>query len=189
MTAGLDEAERATLLRLARASLRESLGDGGVLGAELERSELTPALRASRGAFVSLKRPSESGRQTLRGCVGSLSTGAALYRNVIDVAKKSAFEDPRFPSLTAEELREVRIEISALTPRRAVAGPQEIEIGLHGVQLKKGAASAIFLPQVAVEQRWNVETLLRQLARKAGLAEDEWRAAELQVFEAQVFGE
>jgi AmmeMemoRadiSam system protein A len=112
-----------------------------------------------------------------------------LYRNVIDLAKKSAFEDPRFSPLTADEFPGLRLEISALTPMRAVAGHEEIVIGRHGVQLEKGAQRAVFLPQVAPEQGWSLETLLEQLARKAGLPVDGWHGAKLSVFEAEVFGE
>ena len=182
----LDKDERGCLLRLARAALEESFAADGSLDRALEAFTVTPALCEPRGVFISLKRRSPP---TLRGCIGNMTDRRPLYRSVVDVARKSAFEDPRFAPLVAEELPKVSIEISALTPLCEIAGPQEIEIGHHGVELRKGSATAVFLPQVATEHRWDVETLLRQLALKAGLAEDGWRGAPLKVFEAEVFAE
>jgi AmmeMemoRadiSam system protein A len=118
-----------------------------------------------------------------------MSSRKPLYRDVVELVQRSAFEDPRFAPMVADELAGVRIEISALTPMRAVAGCEEIVLGRHGVQLEKGPARAVFLPQVAVEHGWTLEKLLKQLALKAGLAEDGWRGGKLRVFEAQVFGE
>jgi AmmeMemoRadiSam system protein A len=185
----LSRDEQASLLRLARAALRQKLHADGALDRELERTELTPALCEPRGAFVSLKQPTQKGPEKLRGCIGSMSSREPLYRDVIELVKRSAFEDPRFSPMVADELAGVRIEISALTPMRAVAGHEEVVIGRHGVQLEKGPARAVFLPQVAVEHGWTLETMMRQLAIKAGLAADGWRDAKFRVFEAQVFGE
>jgi AmmeMemoRadiSam system protein A len=181
--------EQASLLRLARAALRQKLHADGALDRELERTELTPALREPRGAFVSLKQPTQKGPEKLRGCIGSMASRQPLHRTVVDLANRSAFEDPRFAPMVADELPGVRIEISALTPMRAVAGHEEIVLGRHGVELEKGTARAVFLPQVAVEHGWTLETLLKQLALKAGLAADGWRGAKFRVFKAQVFGE
>lgn len=189
MSNRLDEAARQHLLRLARAALQQSLRSDGALDRELASSEPAPALLELRAAFVSLKRPTSQDTETLRGCIGTIIARRPLYKSVIELARKSAFEDPRFAPMVADELCGVRIEISALTPMRSVAGPEEIETGRHGVQLSKGAAGAVFLPQVATEHGWSRETLLKQLALKAGLPEDAWRAAQLSVFEAEVFGE
>jgi AmmeMemoRadiSam system protein A len=125
----------------------------------------------------------------LRGCIGYMGSREPLYRSVIDVARKSALEDPRFSPLAADELPGVRIEISALTPMRPVAGPEAIVVGRHGVQLVQGARRAVFLPQVAPEHGWDRAALLEHLARKAGLPADGWRGGQFSVFEAEVFGE
>jgi AmmeMemoRadiSam system protein A len=189
MSLELNEDDRRNLLRLARASLRQKLTEDGSLDRELERTRPTPALSERRGSFVTLKQRASGGGETLRGCIGSLTAREPLYRSVVDLARKAAFEDPRFSPLTVEELPGVRIEISALTPFAPISDHEEIVIGRHGVDLRKRDAGAVFLPQVAVEHAWDRETLLRQLALKAGLGEDDWRDAELRVFEAQVFGE
>lgn len=189
MTLELSDEDGRALLRLARASLRQKLVEDGSLDRELERIRQTPALSEPRGSFVTLKQRASGGTETLRGCIGNLTAREPLFRSVVELAQKAAFEDPRFSPLTAEELPGVRIEISALTPFAPVASHEEIVIGRHGVDLRKRGAGAVFLPQVAAEHGWDRETLLRQLALKAGLGENEWRDAELGIFEAQVFGE
>lgn len=189
MSDRLEPDECRSLLRLARATLRQDLIGDGALHRELERTKLTAALREARGAFVTLKRSAPPEPESLRGCIGCIAAREPLHRSVIGLARKAAFEDPRFAPLRAEELGAVRIEISALTPLRGIADPAEIVVGRHGVQLEQGPSRAVFLPQVAPEHGWDLPTLLRQLARKAGLPEDAWREARLGVFEAQVFGE
>ena len=184
----LDDNDRQRLLALARAALRDGLHADGSVDRALQQ-EPSAALAEPRGAFVSLKTRSAAGASSLRGCIGTTTARGPLYRTVIEVARKAAFEDPRFPPLTAEELDAVRIEISALSPITSVDGPPEIEVGRHGVQLRRGDSGAVFLPQVAGEHGWDRETLLEQLALKAGLAGEAWRDAELGVFEAEVFAE
>ncbi len=91
------------------------------------------------------------------------------------MALQAAFHDPRFDPVAAAELPRLTIEISVLTPARPVAGPADVVPGRDGVVLRKGGRSAVFLPQVATEQGWDRDTLLTQLARKAGLPGDAWR--------------
>jgi len=189
VTLELSAEERQALLRLARASLRQRLFEDESLDRQLEGTRLTPALSEPRGSFVTLKQRTSGGPETLRGCIGNLAAREPLFRGVIELAQKAAFEDPRFSPMTDEELPGVRIEISALTPFTSIASHDEIVIGRHGVDLRKHGAGAVFLPQVAEEYGWDRETLLRQLALKAGLGEHDWRDAELRIFEAQVFGE
>lgn len=145
--------------------------------------ELEGELARQRGAFVTLTR---GGR--LRGCIGYIQGIKPLFEAVRDNARSAAIGDPRFPPLSAGELDGLEWEISALTPLRPIDSPDEIRVGVHGVLLHCQGRQSVFLPQVAVEQGWDVETTLDQLALKAGLAPGAWRAgAELQVFEAEVF--
>ncbi len=185
----LDAQEKRFLLALARAVVaaaaagREPPAPAEV-AAELGL-KLTPRLQERRGAFVTLTR-----HGSLRGCIGYIKGFAPLAEAVADNAASAAIRDPRFYPVSASEVDGIHIEISALTPLRPVAGPAEIEIGRHGIVLAKGAAQAVFLPQVAPEQGWDRETTLRHLAMKAGLPPDGWRSgARYQVFEAEVFGE
>jgi AmmeMemoRadiSam system protein A len=129
-------------------------------------------------------------RGELRGCIGEIAPDRELHRVVRDHALNAAFKDPRFTPLSPAELPEIVIEISALTPPVEIESWREIEIGRHGVVLSKNGRSAVFLPQVAPEQGWDVETTLKYLSQKAGLPPDAWRdGARFEVFEAVVFGE
>ena len=144
---------------------------------------LEPRLTARRGAFVTL---TSGGR--LRGCIGYIEGVKPLIDAVADNGRSAAVRDPRFPAVTPEELDDLDLEISALTPLVEVAGPDDIVIGRHGVCLAKGGRQAVFLPQVAPVQGWDRDTTLTQLALKAGLGPDGWRqGAEFRVFEAHVF--
>jgi AmmeMemoRadiSam system protein A len=148
-----------------------------------EDIDLEPRLLEHRGAFVTLKSDG-----MLRGCIGYVEGLKPLVLAVADNGRNAAVNDPRFPPVTAAELPLVTIEISALTPLVAVNGYEEIVIGRHGVHLAREGHQAVFLPQVAVEQGWNLRETLTQLALKAGLRHDAWRAhCDFRVFEAEVF--
>ena len=186
----LSERERGQLSLLARASLEEALGSEGAVDRALAGIELTPALEETRGAFVTLRERGvldPTGHPRLRGCIGTIEAREPLYRSVVRNASHAALDDPRFAPVRAGELPGLSVEISALTPMRPVAGPGEIVCGRDGVLLERGSHRAVFLPQVATEQGWNVTQLLEHLARKAGLASDDWRGAKLSVFQAEVF--
>jgi AmmeMemoRadiSam system protein A len=182
--------ERENLSLLARASLEEALGIAGAVKRALAGIELTPALRETRGAFVTLRERGvvdATGHPRLRGCIGTIEAREALHESVVRNAAHAALDDPRFAPVTRDELPGLSVEISALTPMRPVAGPGEIVCGRDGVLLERGSRRAVFLPQVATEQGWSVTELLEHLAQKAGLAGDDWRDAKLSVFEAEVF--
>lgn len=185
----LTDAERKLLLALARAVVEATAaGRAAPTPAQVAARlglPLTPALQHKRGAFVTL---TSGGR--LRGCIGYIEGIQPLAAAVADNAAAAASRDPRFHPVAVEELPRLRIEISVLTPLRPVADAAAIEIGRHGIVLAKGRARAVFLPQVATEQGWDLETTLDQLAMKAGLTPDAWRVgARFQVFEAEVFAE
>ncbi|MBP8591077.1 AmmeMemoRadiSam system protein B [Candidatus Shapirobacteria bacterium] len=147
----------------------------------------TPALAQKRGVFVTLK---EEGQ--LRGCIGDFSANEPLWEKVEKMALAAAFDDPRFPPLTPEELDKVKIEISVLSPLQKINSIEEIEMGKHGVYLKYGNRSATFLPQVAKETGWEREEFLDQLClEKAGLPAGCWRHPQTELFSytAEVFGE
>ena len=116
---------------------------------------------------------------------------APLHLTVKEMALSSAFGDPRFPPLTAEELPHIDIEISVLTPLREIHDVSEIAVGTHGLYMTRGGRSGVLLPQVAVEQKWNRSEFLEHTCRKAGLPADAWRDPEtrIEVFRALVFSE
>ncbi len=188
----LDSAERDTLLRLARAAVEEAVMGNGALARGRAASDLTSALQEIRGAFVTLREElhrDESGPGRLRGCIGTLEASEPLVNCVIANARHAALDDPRFPRVAPGELPGLSIEISALTPLRPVRGHEEIVAGRDGVEIVKGPFRAVFLPQVATEQGWNVEQLLHHLACKAGIADGDWRGARFSTFQAEVFSE
>ncbi len=151
-----------------------------------EFMEEDPALLKVQGAFVTLHKSGE-----LRGCIGNIIGQAPLYLTVRDMAIESSTRDPRFPPVTASELKDIKIEISVLSEPKAVAKVDEITMGTHGVILKQGFRSAVYLPQVATETGWARDEFLSNLSRKAGLPPNAWKEknTELLTFTAQVFGE
>lgn len=184
--AELTPTDQKTLLAMARQAIQRALDgnrpdDPADLGVEP-----TPAMKRKMGGFVTLTIGGE-----LRGCIGEIFPRRALADVVLDHALDAAFEDPRFPPLTAKELPKARIEISALTSPVPVASYRDIVIGKHGMVIELGGRSAVFLPQVAPEQGWDLATTLTYLARKAGLPGNAWQdpRAKFTVFEAVVFHE
>jgi hypothetical protein len=142
-------------------------------------------LYEKRGAFVTL---TKKGR--LRGCIGVLEGDKPLYQLIPELALSSAFQDPRFPPLSAEELPEIKIEISILSPFYP-ARPEEVEVGKHGIYIAKGFNRGVLLPQVATEYNLTREEFLRQGCLKAGLPEDCYKdpKTKLYLFTAEVFEE
>jgi len=138
-----------------------------------------------RGVFVTLKKQGH-----LRGCIGRMVPDRPLATLVGAMALQAAFEDPRFPAVTLQELPDLEIEISVLTPMKPVSGPEAIVVGRDGVLLQKGGRSAVFLPQVAPEQGWGRDEMLDNLSQKAGLSASAWReGTQFSTFQALVFGE
>jgi uncharacterized protein len=154
-----------------------------VIESSLNGESYTPKLEGKSGVFVTI---TKNGK--LRGCIG-FTRPVELSEGLRDAAL-SAMRDPRFPPLTEDELNEVVVEVSLLTPPEPVKEPlKEVEIGRHGVLLRKGFRSGLLLPQVAVEQGWDVGEFLDGCCMKAGLAPGEWKDAEVYRFEGVVFGE
>jgi AmmeMemoRadiSam system protein A len=179
--APLTSAERLLLLDLARRAVLARAE--GRPGPEPPRS---PRLLERQGAFVTLRV-----RGDLRGCIGIVEPIRPLAETVAHCASAAAAEDPRFPPLGAEEAREVVIEITALAPPVPVGSLGQIEIGRHGLVASRGSRRGVLLPQVAVEQEWDVPIFVAETLRKAGLPPDalERGGATLEAFEAEVFSE
>ena len=175
----LTDVERRTLKEIAYNSIKDSL-DGKRISC---LSSLTSHLSSKCGAFVSLHK---QGR--LRGCIGHFGEDVPLHEIVAEMARAAAFEDPRFQPLTRDELDDLDIEISVLTPMRRIQSLDEFELHRHGIYIKKGYRSGTFLPQVADEVNWTKEEFVGHCSQdKAGLGWDGWRDAELYVYEAIVF--
>ncbi|MBE0617961.1 MAG: AmmeMemoRadiSam system protein A, partial [Proteobacteria bacterium] len=113
-----------------------------------------------------------------------------LYRTVAEMARAAAVDDPRFAPVRPEAVDGLEVAISVLSPMREVRGPEEVEVGRHGVYLVRGAHRGVLLPQIAVEYGWDRETFLEQTCRKAGLPPGAWQEdTTIYVCEAEVFAE
>jgi len=171
--------ERTLLLQLAHESILSALE-----GREIPLDSPTPHLAERRGAFTSLYLHGE-----LRGCVGFVLPVSSVYRAVIDTARTAAFEDTRFYPVTLEEARQLEIELSILSPPRAITA-EEVEVGRHGLLISMAGNRGLLLPQVPMERDWDRVVFLEQTCRKAGLPSDAWRrGAVIEAFTAEVFGE
>lgn len=178
----LTKEEQKTLLELARNSIKAAL-----LGNKL------PSLPAPKGncalhagAFVTLHK-----RGQLRGCIGNMVGYGVLVKTVQEMAVASATQDYRFKQVALDELGEIDIEISVLSPMKEIKDVNEIQVGVHGIMMIQGHKRGVLLPQVAVEQGWNRDEFLMHTCYKAGIAPDAWRDPKtiIEIFSAQVFGE
>jgi AmmeMemoRadiSam system protein A len=178
----LNNEEKKTLLKIARETLENHLQGKKVP----EFKAGSPALQEKRGAFVTLK---EHGR--LRGCIGRIVGDTPVYKVVSEFAIYAATEDNRFPQVEYGELKDIEIEISVLTPFDRIKSFDEIEIGKHGLIIKKDFRQGLFLPQVPVEQGWDMKTYLEELCHKAGLPADAYKDKDaiIEKFRAIVFSE
>jgi uncharacterized protein len=171
--------ERALLLQLAHDSILSSLENR-----EVSMDPPSPHLAEPRGAFTSLYLNGE-----LRGCVGYVLPVSSVYRAVIDTARAAAFEDARFYPVTLDEARQLKIELSVLSPPAPISA-EEVEVGRHGLLISMVGQRGLLLPQVPAERNWDRITFLEQTCRKAGLPPDAWqRGAVIEAFSAEVFGE
>lgn len=177
----LNPDERAELLRIARRTLEEFLPHRRRPVVETASA----ALLERRGAFVTL----HSGR-ALRGCIGTFEASDPLIDTVQRMAIAAATSDPRFPPLSADELDQVCLEISALSPLRR-GNAEEVEVGRHGIYITRGIFRGVLLPQVATEHGWDRQLFLEHTCIKAGLPPDAWQDGEtrIELFTAEVFGE
>lgn len=178
----LSEESKRELLKIARESICSAV-----------RGEDTPEFSVSdeellekRGAFVTIKKGG-----SLRGCIGYTMPVDCLYKIISEVAISSALSDPRFSPVTEDELEEIKIDISVLTPMEVIDNVSQIEVGKHGLYIEKGRYKGLLLPQVATEYNWDRVTFLEHTCYKAGLNKDAWKEPDIviYVFSAEVFGE
>ena len=174
--------DKRMLKDIALQSIRDSL-DGKSVANNYSLITNHYSLKQNCGAFVSLHK---HGR--LRGCIGHFGEDVPLHKIVAEMARAAAFQDPRFSPVTPDELDDLDIEISVLTPMRRIQSLDEFELHRHGIYIKKGYRSGTYLPQVADEVNWTKEEFVSHCSQdKAGLGWDGWKDAELYVYEAIVF--
>ncbi len=179
----LSDADKMRLKDIALNSIKCSLNHRRYIPDNQLLNDSKSPLLLKCGAFVSLHKHGH-----LRGCIGHFGEDTPLHEIVAEMAHAAAFEDPRFMPVTTDELPDLDIEISVLTPMRRIQSIDEFQLHRHGIYIRKGYHSGTFLPQVADEVNWTKEEFLGHCSRdKAGLGWDGWRDAELYVYEAIVF--
>jgi hypothetical protein len=179
----LTDVEAREVLVLARSSLEHFVRSGRRLRAE---QPFSGGLALPCGAFVTL----HTKEGELRGCIGHMIGDGPLGDLILDLAVSAGTRDPRFPPVTVTEVDSLVYEVSVLSPM-VVTDPAAVEVGRHGLYVRRGARSGVLLPQVASEWQWDRETFLAQTCRKAGLSPQAWRepGTEVLAFTAQVLRE
>ncbi len=178
----LGNEEKQILLNLARNTVINVV-DGDELP---PLPEGPPGIKQPMGAFVTLYLEGQ-----LRGCIGMLEARAPLDETIREMAEAAAMRDHRFQPVTPQEIPDIDIEISALSPLRKITDINEIEIGTHGIWITKGVNRGVLLPQVATEQGWDRITFLQETCRKAGIPPNAWEDPNtiIEIFSAEIFGE
>ena len=176
----MTDSEREALLKIARDAIMAHVRQ--------DKPRETPPVALATvlaGAFVSIHKHGD-----LRGCIGHIDADRPLTQVIAQCAVSACTSDPRFPAVKADELPEIDIEVSILGPLEAVSGPDEIEIGRHGLLVARDGRRGLLLPQVATEWKWDAATFLAHTCRKAGLPADAWKkGASVWRFDADVFSE
>lgn len=178
----LTDAQKKKLLSVARRTLEEYVSSKTTPQIDMKEGRLTER----SGVFVTLNK-----HRQLRGCIGYIRGTAPLYRSVVEMTVAAASRDMRFRPVTGDEVKDISIEISVLSPLKLIKSPNEIEIGKHGLYIVKDRDSGLLLPQVATHYKWNREEFLRNTCSKAGLPDDAWKdkGTRIFIFSAQVFSE
>ena len=185
MSFTITDEEKKILLAEARETITAKLEKRQPLYSNKEESS---SLSKPCGAFVTLHTWETN---KLRGCIGRMIASTPLLQTVRTMALEAAFDDPRFPPLSIDELNSISLEISALSPMEPCPDPRSVEVGVHGLYLRHRGRSGVLLPQVPMEQGWNREEYLEYICVKAGLPPGSYeeKGAELLTFTAVVFGE
>ncbi len=177
----LNDTQKKDLLNIARQSIVN------IVKNKQKRIVLTddPVLMEHRGAFVTIYEDN-----SLRGCIGLIEADQPLIDVVTDMAIQASTKDPRFMPISEQELDIISLEISVMSPIKQISDINQIEVGKHGLIIRKGYNSGLLLPQVATEYHWNTQQFLEQTCVKAGLNKDAWKQnAQIFIFSAEVFGE
>ena len=184
--------EGTLLVKLARSTVKKFYKNKSLDSLELEKTK-NEKLNEPHGVFVTIKKfPSHM----LRGCIGFISS-TALYEAVQHAALSAAFKDTRFSPLQTSELKSIIFEVSVMTEPTLVSGEnlhelkKKIKIGYDGLIISNGSYSGLLLPQVPIEQKWNVDMFLKNLCYKAGMTPDFLNDENTRIwkFQCQIFAE
>lgn len=179
----MNDSQKNKLLYVAKQTVTAAITGKTIEYVLTEDSDLN----ANCGCFVTLKN-----HEQLRGCIGQFTSDKPLIDLIVDMAKASATSDPRFfdQVITEQELHQLNIEISVLSPLRKTDDPLSLQLGVDGIYITNGCISGCFLPQVATETGWNKEQFLSYCClHKAGLSSEAWKdpQTEVYLFTADIF--
>jgi len=177
---GLSDQDKKSLHHIAKMVIENKVRGKAVPEFKVE----SPILKENRGAFVTIQKKGQ-----LRGCIGYIEGQGPLYKTIEEMAEAAAFRDPRFVPVTENELPDLEIEISVLTPLKKITDVNEIQVGKHGIYIKQGWLSGLLLPQVATEYGWDRQTFLGHTCEKAGLPSNAWKDknTDIYIFSADIF--
>jgi len=164
----MNQEDKQELLLIAREAIKKS-------------DIKTDRFKEKRGCFVTLTKKGE-----LRGCIGIIEPIMSLGKAIVSAARSAAFSDPRFLPLQEQELKDIKIEISILSPVKEMKNKQDIDIGRDGLIIKAKGRSGLLLPQVAVEWKMDKKQFLEAVSEKAGLNKDSWKDKDARLFKFQV---
>jgi len=175
--------DKKFLLKIARETITEYVRKGTT--PEIDPAKLSATMKTPCGAFVTINK-----NHILRGCIGRFDPEMPLWKVVQLMAVAAATQDHRFSPVQPNELSQLEIEISVLTPLKRIKSADEFILGKHGIYMKQGNSTGTFLPQVATSTGWSKEEFLGHCSQdKAGIGWNGWKTAELYTYEALVFGE
>lgn len=176
----LTDEDRKVLLHIARETIFATLNN-----VKYEPFSDSKVLQSHCGVFITLNK-----NEILRGYNGKFNADYELYKVVHDVAILAALQDNRFPPINLEELNEIDISISVLGTFRKVIDINDIELGIHGIYMIKNGRKGSFLPQLAIDNDWNLDEFLGHCAQdKMGLNWNDWKGSDLFMFESEDFWE
>ena len=178
----LNSIQKKLLLRIARETVENTVSGSAPGDYNID----DPVLNIECGAFVTIH-----DHGNLRGCIGNITARTPLWKTVMNMAIEASTRDPRFPAISADELDDIDIEISALSPLWKIKDIEKIEAGKHGILIKKGFNQGLLLPQVATKNNFNRKSFLEHTCLKAGLDQNCYKDknCEIHIFSAAVFGE
>ena len=181
----LEERDKKEILKLVRLAIESKFYSEKKQ--DLERQKrIVEKIGLNNGVFVTINKGGN-----LRGCIGYIYPIKEFQDLVVDAAISAAFRDPRFDPVSEEELSSLEIEVSILSEPKKIESISEIEVGKHGLIVRRGYHQGLLLPQVATEYGWDKITFLQHTCIKAGLHPLDFKKEDTEIFTftAEVFSE
>jgi len=171
--------EKHHYLSLANHAIYAQLTNTSINQEIITQAESMPSANKKNGVFVTLKK-----NHNLRGCIGCITSTTPLVETIPYYSIQAAINDHRFPPVSTTELSDILITLSVLSPPSPTENYSQIKIGTHGIIFEYQNYRSVFLPEVPIEQQWDLITTLKHLEKKSGAPSNAWKSATYQVFES-----